>query len=80
VTALRIPDRWSEVSAQWMTAALSGRFPGAEVAAVTLQWASDGTSRRARFGLRYGSGREGRTGRAAFPLRLRAAGSMCPLQ
>lgn len=56
MTALRIPDRWSEVTAEWMTAALAGRFPGAEVAAVTLRWASDGTNRRARFGLRYSRG------------------------
>jgi hypothetical protein len=39
-----------------MTAALSERFPGAEVAAVSLVWVSDGTNRRARFGLSYGSG------------------------
>ena len=56
MTALHIPDRWSDVSAEWMTAALSGRFPGAEVAAATLQWVSEGTNRRARFGLTYRSG------------------------
>ena len=56
MTALRIPDRWSEVTAEWMAAALAGRFPGAEVASATLRWASDGTNRRARFGLRYSRG------------------------
>ena len=56
MTAPYIPDRWSDVSAEWMTAALSGRFPGAEVAAATLQWVSEGTNRRARFGLTYRSG------------------------
>ena len=56
MTALHIPDRWSDVSAEWMTAALSGRFPGAEVAVATLQWVSEGTNRRARFGLTYRSG------------------------
>lgn len=56
MTALPIPDRWSDVSAEWMTAALSGRFPGADVATIALQWVSEGTNRRARFGLTYRSG------------------------
>ncbi len=56
MTALHIPDRWSDVSGEWMTAALSERFPGAEVDMVTLQWVSEGTNRRARFGLTYRSG------------------------
>ena len=56
MTALHIPDRWSDVSAEWMTAALAARFPGAEVATVTLRWVSEGTNRRARFALTYRSG------------------------
>jgi hypothetical protein len=51
-----IPRRWSDVSAQWMTAVLSERFPGAVVTAATLRWISEGTNRRARFALQYGAG------------------------
>jgi hypothetical protein len=29
VTALHIPDRWSDVSAEWMTAALTALEPAA---------------------------------------------------
>jgi hypothetical protein len=50
---LHIPERWSDVSADWMTAALSGKFPGAVVATASLSWISDGTNRRARFALTY---------------------------
>ncbi|MGH3253470.1 MAG: phosphotransferase family protein [Trebonia sp.] len=56
MTQLHIPDRWNDLSAQWMTAALSTRFPGAEVATASLVWVSEGTNRRARFGLTYSSG------------------------
>jgi hypothetical protein len=55
MVAPQIPGRWEDVSPQWMTAVLAERFPGAEVTEVTLRWASDGTNRRARFGLTYQS-------------------------
>jgi hypothetical protein len=55
MAALQVPGRWEDVSPQWVSAVLAARFPGAEVAEVTLQWVSDGTNRRARFGLSYGS-------------------------
>jgi hypothetical protein len=55
MAALQVPGRWEDVSPQWVTAVLAARFPGAEVADVTLLWTSDGTNRRARFGLSYRS-------------------------
>jgi hypothetical protein len=56
MTAPPIPGTWDDLSAGWMTAVLATRFPGAEVGSATLLWASDGTNRRARFGLTYKSG------------------------
>jgi hypothetical protein len=56
MTALRVPESWGGLSAEWMTAVLAARFPGAEVDSATLLWTSDGTNRRARFGLTYKSG------------------------
>jgi len=51
-----IPARWDDVTAAWMTTVLGSRFPGAEVAAVDLLMGSDGSNRRARFGLTYAAG------------------------
>lgn len=51
----RIPDL-GEISAEWMTAALAGRHPGAVVDTVTVQLRDDGTNRRARLGLTYAEG------------------------
>jgi hypothetical protein len=44
MAALQVPGRWEDVSPQWVTAVLASRFPGAEVADVTLLWTSDGTT------------------------------------
>ena len=51
-----VPSEWTAVDAAWMTDALAARFPGVEVATVTLTSQDDGTNRRARFGLRYAAG------------------------
>ncbi len=51
-----IPTHWSDVTPAWMTAAIAGHHPGAEVAEVKLLLDDDGTNRRARFGLTYSSG------------------------
>jgi hypothetical protein len=54
--ALPIPRRWADATAGWFTDALQPRFAGVEVEEATLLWASDGTNRRARFGLTYRRG------------------------
>lgn len=51
-----IPRDWDQVTPEWMTAAVSGRHPGAEVGQVTLLLRDDGTTRRARLGLAYRCG------------------------
>lgn len=59
VQGLSIPRDWDDITPEWMTAALSGHFPGAEVAAVNLVMRDDGTNRRARLGVSYSSGSSG---------------------
>ena len=54
--ARTIPQEWDDVTPAWMTAAIAGRHPGAEVADVALLLRDDGTNRRARFGLTYAAG------------------------
>ena len=58
---LTVPRRWSELTPEWMTAALSDRCPGAKVATVSVEDAVDGTNSRARvrLGYRPGSPAEG---------------------
>ena len=53
---LPIPPTWDEVSAEWLDALLAPKFPGIEVAAVEPLTVSDGTNRRARFGVTYAAG------------------------
>ncbi|WP_007513217.1 MULTISPECIES: phosphotransferase [Pseudofrankia] len=53
---LSVPQGWSDVTPQWMTAALAGSCPGAAVVAVELDDLVDGTNSRARVRLRYASG------------------------
>jgi hypothetical protein len=53
---LRVPKSWDDVTAEWMTAALSHHHPGAEIRDVTVQLRDDGTNRRARLGLTYSAG------------------------
>jgi len=53
---LSIPARWEDVSPTWMTSAISGHHPDAEVADVALVLRDDGTNRRARFALSYAAG------------------------
>ncbi len=55
VLAPRIPRDWN-VSADWMTDALSARHPGAVVADVVRVGGSEGTSSRAVLGVTYSSG------------------------
>jgi hypothetical protein len=52
----RIPNKWEDVTPEWMTAALAGRHPGAVVDGVTVLMRDDGTNRRARLGLTYAAG------------------------
>ena len=54
--SLAIPTSWDDFSADWMTAALAGRFPGLRVGHVSVILRDDGTNRRARLGLDYTSG------------------------
>jgi hypothetical protein len=51
-----IPVEWDDVTPEWMTAAIAGVHPGAEVADVALLLCDDGTNRRARFRLTYATG------------------------
>ncbi|SEP10446.1 phosphotransferase family protein [Trujillonella endophytica] len=51
-----IPADWADLSPEWMTAALAQSCPGAQVAGLTLLRRSDGTNRRATFGLTYAAG------------------------
>jgi hypothetical protein len=53
---LSIPKDWDDITPEWMTAALSSHFPGAEVTAVKLVMRDDGTNKRARLGLSYSAG------------------------
>ena len=51
-----VPPTWDDVTPAWMTAAVAGAHPGAEVDEVTVLLVDDGTNRRAKFGLRYAAG------------------------
>jgi Phosphotransferase enzyme family len=53
---LSIPQGWHQITAEWMTAALAGHFPGAEVDRVRVALRDDGTNRRARLALTYSAG------------------------
>jgi Phosphotransferase enzyme family len=53
---LSIPQGWDQITAEWMTAALAGHFPGAEVDCVSVALRDDGTNRRARLALTYSAG------------------------
>jgi hypothetical protein len=52
----KIPAQWEEITPQWLTAAIATRHPGAEIKDVRIITRDDGTNRRVRLGLRYGSG------------------------
>ncbi|MEZ5164999.1 MAG: deoxyribose-phosphate aldolase [Acidimicrobiales bacterium] len=54
-----IPDRAEAITAEWMTAALAGSFPGVEVAGLTVLDEHHGTTGRVRFGLTYADGPAG---------------------
>ena len=56
VAELSIPQGWDAISAEWMTAALAGHFPGVEVDDVAVGLRDGGTNRRARLQLRYSAG------------------------
>lgn len=53
---LSIPQGWDAITPDWMTSALSQRFPGAEVSEVRVALRDDGTNRRARLALEYSAG------------------------
>jgi Phosphotransferase enzyme family len=57
--ALTVPKDWAEITPGWMTAALSGRHPGAVVDAVTVDMRDDGANRRARLAVTYADGPAG---------------------
>jgi Phosphotransferase enzyme family len=52
----QIPRSWNDVTADWMTDAVSRRCPGARVSEAKLVMVDNGTNRRARFGLTYCEG------------------------
>jgi hypothetical protein len=51
-----IPPTWDDVTAEWLGAVLAPTFPGVEVAAVEPRTVTDGTNRRASFGVTYAAG------------------------
>lgn len=55
-TRTRLPMALEEVDAGWLTSALSGRFPGIEITAVSRAAERAGTSTSACFTLTYGNG------------------------
>lgn len=54
--ALTVPKDWTQVTPEWMTAALADHHPGAVVDRVTIDMRDDGTNRRARLSVTYSSG------------------------
>ena len=56
VVELSIPQGWDAISAEWMTTALAGHFPGVQVDDVAVVLRDDGTNRRARLALTYSAG------------------------
>jgi len=54
--SLTVPKDWSELTPDWMTAALAGQHPDAVVDAVTVDMRDDGTNRRARLAVTYSAG------------------------
>lgn len=56
VADLSIPQGWDEITPEWMTSALAQHFPGCEVDSVQVALRDDGTNRRARLALTYGTG------------------------
>jgi sulfur transfer complex TusBCD TusB component (DsrH family) len=56
IAELSIPQGWDQITPGWMTAALSGHFPGATVSDVAVVLRDDGTNRRARLALTYSAG------------------------
>lgn len=53
---LAVPSEWDEITPAWMTSAIGGHFPGAEVRSVDVVLRDDGTNRRARLKLSYSTG------------------------
>ena len=51
----RIPPGW-RFTPEWLSPLIAGRYPGARLADVQLLDGTDGTSSRARFGLKYADG------------------------
>ena len=51
-----VPERWDDLTPQWMTNALRRDLPEVEVGAVRLVGSDDGTNRRARFELDFAKG------------------------
>ena len=56
---LSVPRRWSDLTPDWMSAALSSRCPGVSVERVSVEDAVDGTNSRARLRLTYLPGSPG---------------------
>ena len=56
VAGLSLPRGWDDITPDWMTVALSRHHPGAVVDGVQVALRDDGTNRRARLALTYGTG------------------------
>ncbi len=61
MTTLSIPQRWEDISPDWINAAIAARHPGACVERVDILVRDDGTNRRAVLGLSYAAGSGPRT-------------------
>lgn len=53
---LSVPKTWEDITPEWMSVALAGHHPDADVETVTVQVRDDGTNRRARLGVTYRAG------------------------
>ncbi|MFP5306834.1 MAG: hypothetical protein ACLGI7_13545, partial [Gammaproteobacteria bacterium] len=51
-----VPERWDDITADWLTNALQRHHPGARIAAVRIVDRDDGTNRRVRLELSYAAG------------------------
>lgn len=57
--SLEIPTRRDEITAEWLTGFLSGRYPGVVVEAIDVLGATQGAATRLRLGVRYAAGADG---------------------
>ena len=58
MTSLPLPATQEAITPQWLTSALSGRFPGVEVVAIVETKFIDGTAQKLRYAVDYAPGQD----------------------